>query len=262
MGTLLDLSGSRIFDLAQPYFIGMPHHPAHPPFLFSLTKLHGDFTHPSGMSSAADSISMSGHTGTHMDALNHFSCNGRLFNGCSIVDAQSFSGGIPAHAIATVPPILRRAVLLDIAGLLLIPALPADFEITPEYLEAAAKAASVTIGAGDIVLLRTGWARFWRDPRRYISEVHGPGPALAGAQWLSSRGIFAAGSDTVAFERVPDAGMPVHVHMLVESGIHLIENLNLEELAAHRITEFLFIAAPLKIEGGTGAPVRPIAVVK
>ncbi len=262
MGTFPDLSGSRIFDLAQPYFVGMPHHPAHPPFLFSLTKLHGDFTHPSGMSSAADSISMSGHTGTHMDALNHFSCNGRLFDGRSVVDAQSFSGGIPAHAIASVPPILRRAILLDIAGLLQTPALPADFEITPDHLEAAAKAASVTIGAGDIVLLRTGWAQFWRDSRRYISEVHGPGPALAGAQWLSSRSIFAAGSDTVAFERVPDAGMPVHVHMLVESGIHLIENLNLEELAAHRIPEFLFIAAPLKIEGGTGAPVRPIAVVK
>jgi len=262
VGTVPDLSSARVFDLAQPYFVGMPHHPAHPPFLFSLTKLHGDFSHESGMSSAADSISMSGHTGTHMDALNHFSCNGRFFNGHSVVDAQSFSGGIPTHSIAGVAPVLRRAVLLDIAGLLQVPTLPADFEITPEHLEEAASLTSVGINTGDIVVLRTGWANFWRDSRRYISEVHGPGPALRGAQWLSSRGIFAAGSDTVAFERVPDAGMPVHVHMLVERGIHLIENLNLEELAAHRISEFLFIAAPLKIEGGTGAPVRPIAVVQ
>lgn len=261
MGTLPDLSGTRIFDLAQPYFVGMPHHPSHPPFLFSLTKLHGDFTHPSGMSSAADSISMSGHTGTHLDALNHFSCNGRFFNGHSVVDAQTFSGGVTAHSVSTVAPILRRAVLLDVAGLLNVAALDEDFTITPEHLDAALASSSVAIDQGDVVLIRTGWAKFWRDSRRYISEVRGPGPAIEGAQWLSNKGIFAAGSDTVAFEKVPDAGMPVHVHMLVENGIHLIENLNLEELAAHRITEFLFIAAPLKIEGGTGAPTRPIALV-
>jgi len=252
---------SRVFDLAQPYFVGMPHHPAHPPFLFSLTKLHGDYSHPSGMSSAADSISMSGHTGTHMDALNHFSCNGHLFDGHHVVDAQSYGGGVPMHSIATVDPILRRGVLLDIAGLLRVPELPEDFIVTPEHLEAAERA-SAKIEPGDVVLLRTGWAKFWRDSKRYISEVRGPGPALAGAKWLSSRKIFAAGSDTVAFEHVPDAGMPVHVHMLVESGVHLIENLNLEELAANQIAEFRFIAAPLKIEGGTGSPVRPIAVIE
>ena len=250
----------RVFDLAQPYFIGMPHHPAHPPFLFSLTKLHGEYSHASGMSSASDSISMSGHTGTHMDALNHFSCNGRLFNGHQVVDAQSYAGGIPRHSISTVDPILRRGVLFDIAGLMHMSELPADFIVTPEHLEAA-QAASAKVEPGDVVLLRTGWAKFWRDSKRYVSEVRGPGPALAGARWLSSHKVFAAGSDTIAFEHVPDDGMPVHVHMLVESGIHLIENLNLEELAANRITEFEFIAAPLKIEGGTGSPVRPLAAL-
>jgi kynurenine formamidase len=86
----------------------------------------------------------------------------------------------------------------------------------------------------------------------------GPGPELEGARWLSKRGVFAAGSDTVAFERVPGA-MPVHVHLLVENGIHIIEALNLEELARDRIYEFVFVAAPLKIRGGTGSPIRPIA---
>ena len=54
--------------------------------------------------------------------------------------------------------------------------------------------------------------------------------------------------------------MPVHVHLLVESGIHIVECLNLEELAADRVYEFQFIAAPMKIRGATGAPVRPIAI--
>jgi len=257
-----DLSGCRVFDLAQPYFVGMPHHPAHPPFLFSLTKKHGDFLDPSGMSSAADSLSMSGHTGTHIDALNHFSCNGRLFNGHEVTDAQSWTGGIPEHSVSSVQPILRRGVMLDLATLLNTAALPAAFIITPEHLEAAVIASRLHIEVGDIVFLRTGWGQFWRDSRRYSSQLRCPGPGLEGAQWLSSKGIFAAGSDTLAFEHVPNPAMPVHVHMLVERGIHLFENLNLEELAFHHISEFLLMAAPLKIEGGTGAPVRPLALVR
>jgi kynurenine formamidase len=116
-----------------------------------------------------------------------------------------------------------------------------------------------------VVLLRTGWANYFRDAARYLSGFRGtpagPGPARAGAEWLSARGIFAAGSDTIAFEKVPDPAMPAHVHLLVESGIHIIECLNLEELSAVEAREFLFIAAPLKIEGATGAPVRPLALV-
>lgn len=251
--------GERVFDLSQPYFLGMPHHPNHPPFLFSLTKKHGDYVHPSGMSSAADSIAMSGHTGTHIDALCHFSCNGRFFNGSAVVDAQSWDRGVTQLSVDTIDPIVRRGVLLDIAGAVGVGTLARDFVITPDHLEHAASVHGVTIEHGDVVLLRTGWARFWRNAKEYISEVHGPGPALAGARWLSSRKIFATGSDTVAFEYQPDPGMPVHVHLLVESGIHLIENLNLEKLAAEKLYTFRFVAAPLKIEGGTGAPVRPLA---
>ena len=128
-----------------------------------------------------------------------------------------------------------------------IGALPTDFSITGDHLEAAAGAQQVEIQKGDVVLLRTGWARFWNDSARYITGGAGavpssPGPELKGARWLSSRGVFAAGSDTVAFEKVPAASMPVHVHLLVESGIHIIEALNLEELARDRIYEFLFVA--------------------
>jgi kynurenine formamidase len=54
--------------------------------------------------------------------------------------------------------------------------------------------------------------------------------------------------------------MPVHVHLLVESGIHIIEALNLEELARDRVYEFVFVAAPLKIRGATGSPIRPLAL--
>jgi kynurenine formamidase len=256
MSQLLDLlAGARVYDLAQPYFTGMPHHPSHPPFLFSLVKQHGEYTGPAGHSSACESMALGGHVGTHIDAFCHFSCGGKLYGGKEAAPVQSYAGGFQTHSVDTIAPILRRGVLLDIAGATI---LAEDFEITPAHLDAAAK--NVEIRPGDVVLLRTGWATYFDDPRKFISRVHGPGPGLAGARWLSDRGIFAAGSDTVAFERVPDPGMPVHVHFLVERGIHIIECLNLEELAAARVYTFLFVAAPLKIRGGTASPIRPIAV--
>ena len=82
---------------------------------------------------------------------------------------------------------------------------------------------------------------------------------MEAARWLSARRIFAAGSDTVAFEKLPSPAMAVHAHLLVESGIHIIEVLNLEELARDEVYEFVLVAAPMKITGATGAPMRPIA---
>jgi kynurenine formamidase len=246
---------ARVFDLSQPYFMGMPHHPNHPPYLFGLTKRHGDFNDSSGMSSAADSLAMSGHTGTHIDALCHFSFCGKFHNGEPIDSHQSY-GGVDTLSVDTIAPILRRGVLLDIAG---ATPLSREHVITAEELDRAAS--GIEIHAGDIVLLRTGWARYWSDPRQYIDEIHGPGPAIDGARWLSSHRIFAVGADTVCFEHVPDSAMPVHVHLLVESGIHIMENLNLEDLASAGVKEFVYIASPLRIQGGTGAPIRPLALV-
>src|SRR5215203_716439 len=106
MTALLDaLAGAKVYDLAQPYFVGMPHHPAHPPFLYSLVKQHGEYIGPAGHSSASDAI-----------ALGNFSCGGRLFGDAEVEAVQSYGGGIQRHPIDGVPPILRRGVLLDIAG--------------------------------------------------------------------------------------------------------------------------------------------------
>jgi kynurenine formamidase len=138
-------------------------------------------------------------------------------------------------------------------------AVPADFEVTSKHLDEAAR--GVEIRRGDVVLLRTGWANYFSEPRRFVAEGRGPGPSIDGARWLSGRGLFAAGSDTLAFEKIPVQTMPVHVHLLVESGIHIMECLNLEEIAAAGVREFLFVAAPLKIRGATGAPMRPLALV-
>jgi len=223
-------------------------------------KQHGEYVGPAGNSSAADALALGSHVGTHIAALCHFSCGGKLFGGVEAASVQSCQQGFSAHAVDTVAPIVRRGVLLDVAGHAGVDELPADFEITPGHLDQIARAQGIGVERGDVVLLRTGWARYFHDAARFVSEVRGPGPARAGAEWLSRHGVFAAGSDTMAFEKVPDAAMPVHVHLLVESGIHIIECLNLEDLAAAGLWTFLLVAAPLKIRGATGAPVRPLAI--
>jgi kynurenine formamidase len=253
----IDLLNARAYDLGQPYFPGMPHFPSHPPFLYSLTKKHGDILYNDGATSAADAIAMGTHVGTHIDALSHFSCNGVFYDGQKV--EHTYEHGMAKLGVDTVAPIVRRGVLLDIAELEGVDALPMNFEITPDHLSRASKS---EINEGDVVLLRTGWARFFSDARRYINNTVAPGPGIEGARWLSSRKIFAAGSDTVVFEKTPSPAMSVHAHLLVESGIHIIEVLNLEQLARDRVYEFVFVAAPMNIRGATGAPVRPLAFPK
>jgi kynurenine formamidase len=254
---LASLRACRTIDLAQPYYVGAPHHPAHPAYLYSLNKKHGDYVNPGGASSAADAIALGTHVGTHIDALCHFSCNGQLHGGIDVAGVQSYAGGVERHTIDRVEPLVRRGVLLDVARAEGVEILPKDFAIRPEHLEKC----GVKVLEGDVVLIRTGWAKFWDDAAKFISEVNSPGPALEGAKWLSGRRVFATGSDTAPFEFAPSPEMSVHVHLLVESGIHIIECLNLEELSASGATEFLFIALPLKIRGGTGSPIRPIALI-
>lgn len=244
MQLLLDqLSQSRVIDLAQPWFVGMPHWPTHPPFAMALTKAHGEFTFAGGASSSAELIALGTHVGTHIDGLGHFSCNGMFYQERT-----------PAETgIDRVPPIVRRGVLFD------IPCDAEDTGITAEDLRTAQRA---PLHAGDVVLIRTGWGRRWQDARAFVNEQRQPGLTLQAAEWLSSQGVFAIGSDNVALERIPSPSMEVHVHLLVERGIHIIECLNLEQLAAEGLHEFAFVAAPLKITGATGSPLRPFALVK
>ena len=255
---LANLEKTTAYDLGQPYRPGIPHHPVHPPFVFCLSKMHGD-TMLGEVSSAAECMTLGGHTGTHIDALCHFSKGLKLHGGIDV--AQSYTGGVEHGSVDTIQPILRRGVLLDVAGHEKTDILPADFAIGADSLQATAREQAVEIRKGDVVLVRTGWGRYWDNPKQYINEVRSPGVNLEAAEWLSALGVFAGGSDTIAFELVPSTRMPVHVHLLVESGIHIIEALDLEELSRNEQWRFVFVAVPMKIVGGTGSPIRPIALV-
>lgn len=257
---LENLRECRTIDLAQPYYVGMPHHPHHPPFLYGLSKAHGEFSRHD-VSAAAESIALGGHVGTHIDALCHFAFQGRLFGGADALGCQSYSSGLSEHNVDTIKPIFRRGILVDVAAAQGLDVLPEDFVVDADCLESAMNRAEIEAEPGDIVLIRTGWAQYWNEPGRFINGLRCPGVNREAAEWLSRKGVFAGGSDTIAFEFQPAPTMPVHVHLLVESGIHIIEALDLEGLSSERVSEFLFAGSPLRILGGTGSPIRPVALV-
>jgi kynurenine formamidase len=251
----------KVYDLGQPYYPGMPHHPAHPPFAFTLVKKHGDLVYPNEVSASNCLFTMGGHTGTHLDSLGHISQKGKLHGNLEADKVQSYSGGLKRVGIDSTPPVVRRGVLLDVAKALGKKVLPHAFPIGARELDKTAEKQGVCFRSGDVVLIRTGWAQYWKDPIKYVAHEKGaPGVNLEGAKWLVRNGTAFTGSDTTAYEQTPTPDLPVHVYLMTQNGIQLMEMLNLEKIAKDRVYEFLFVALPLKIVGGTASPVRPVAI--
>jgi len=243
------LGAARVFDLEQPRYAGAPTHPAHQPgFNYFLHRRHEKTAQ--ARTSASGMVVMPEHSGTHVDALSHQAENLVLHGGVRVDSSMQTSAGFRQHVIG-------RGVLLDVAGKRL---LDPDHLISVEELKAAAKA---EIRAGDVVLVRTGYGALWEKPETYLKAA---GVSAAGSRWLAEQKVRAVGADNMAFDTVESfdkefgVSLPGHMLLLVRAGIPIIENLNLEELAAAGVHEFAFICLPLKMRGVTGSPVRPLAL--
>lgn len=266
--TLLDAiaAGIAVYDLGRPLQTGIPSSPNHPGFRMTLLRRHGDMIRDDGSSASNELIITGGHVGTHMDALSHVSYRGELHGGVPVAEAME-NGRFTTHGADTLPATLTRGVLLDVAGAHGADHLPAGYGITPEDLDLAAGRAGVEVGQGDVVLIRSGWGRLWSDAAAYVGLDTGvPGPTAAAADWLVEHGVRVTGSDTIAYEQITkEAGhglLPVHRRLLVDQGVPIIEILDLESVAAAGVHEFCLVLAPLNVVGGTGAPIRPLAVVE
>src|SRR5438067_6553711 len=251
MKLLEALEGARVYDLAQPLTPATPIAPTHVPYRMALLRRHGDVVREGGASSANELISLSGHTGTHIDAIAHFSQDGKLHGGVDATEAARGGNGFRQHGVETIEPIVCRGVLLDVPRAHGREAWGAGEPIKAEHLQETCSREGVEVGAGDAVLVRTGWpvGRF-DDAVAFLGFESGvPGPDESAARWLAERRIRVTGSDTIPYEwHAPGAGLarlPVHVLMLVGHAIHLIEVMQLEDLARDRVYEFLFVAAPL-----------------
>jgi kynurenine formamidase len=250
----------RVYDLGMEYYVGMPHHPNHPPFAFSLTKLHGEVLYEGGVSACNCLITTGGHTGTHLDAMGHIALKGEVY-GVGNIDPWQAYEGLKKGGINEAEPVVTRGVLVDIARLEGTDCLDPNYEIGSDELKKALTSQGCSLKPGDAVLIRTGWIQYFDDPPKYTSHHDGcPGLVENGAHWLVKQGVKYVGADTIALEKTPTSNLPVHVILLVKNGIHIIEAMNLEPIARESVYEFLFIASPLKIRGGTASPVRPLAI--
>jgi kynurenine formamidase len=251
----------RVFDLAQLMYTGIPHHPAHPPYSFTLTKKHGDVMYPGGVSGAAEMITTGGHVGTHVDGFAHVAKLGKLYNGVNILENQTYGEGMDVHSVHEMAPILAPAHVVDMPTVLGRHLTPQD-GVTGDHFDEWFRRHGSEPAEGDVVLVRTGWDDLWQNPRKFLGQQDGaPGVSLDGARWLSARGVRASGCDTVAYEQMPNPGLDVHVHLLVETGISIMEAMNLRPVVEAQAWNFFFMAAPLRIKGGTGSPIRPLAFV-
>jgi kynurenine formamidase len=251
-GLAAALASARVYDLEQPRHAGEPVWPAHEPGV--LLKLHR--RHEAGLgarTSASALLVMAEHSGTHIDAFCHQAENLCMHGGVE-VDAQvQTPEGFTELGTDTMAPLLTRGVLLDCSE--------AGHAIGAEDLERAA--GGVAINAGDVILVRTGAGKLWGDPEAFLACG---GIDASGSRWCAERRPLAVGADNMAWdvpnEDDPELGsLPGHLILLVREGIYIIEGLNLEELARDGVREFAFACLPLKFRGGTGSPVRPIALV-
>jgi len=226
-----------------------------PGFNYFLHRRHEKTSQP--RTSASGLLVMPEHSGTHIDALSHQAEDMMLHGGVRVDSRLQNSAGFRQHGIETMAPLIARGVLLDVAG---DKRLPANHLITVDELHAT----GVEVREGDVVLVRTGFGALWEEPDRYLEAA---GVSAEGSQWLADKKVRAVGADNMAFDTVEGfdkklgVSLPGHLILLVRSGIPIIENLNLEELAREGVREFAFVCLPLKLRGGTGSPVRPIALV-
>jgi kynurenine formamidase len=203
-----------------------------------------------------------GQVGTQLDMFSHQGIDGLLYN-CVRIDQAATRNGFTTLGVEKLGALFARGVLVDVAGLKGVDMLPVDYEIRVADLEAALAKEHVTLGAGDAVLIHTGWGRLWGvDNAKYATSS--PGIGVAAAEWLAKQNVLLIGGDTAPVEILPNPDkqldLPVHQIALVVNGIFLLENLKLDQLAAKGVYEFAFMVEPLKIRGGTGSTVAPIAI--
>ncbi len=266
--------GARVYDLSVEYHVGMPSFSAlgDPPYQYWLTHTprgtvvddpaHVGPAQNAHVSYTGDAISLYTHMGTHIDALNHFGLNGEIYNGFA-ADQHLGDRGWRKAGAETIPPIVARGVLIDVAAAKGLDELPPGYRVAADDLRAALRRQAVELEPGDVALIRTGRMRKYAEGAAFATEA--PGLGLDAARYLvEDRGVMSVGADNLSLEVFPPEGegnwVPVHTYLLARHGVTILELVYLEDLARDGVYEFAFIGAPLKLRGASGSPLRPIAL--
>lgn len=209
---------------------------------------------------------------TQIDGLGHAVTgeDNHWYNGFKEADWGG-NWGLRKAGAETIPPVIARGVLIDVAAYKGLDALPGKYVITAEDLEGALQRQDVELRFGDVVLVRTGVLRYWGetgDDHEKLAEHDSAGMQLPAVKWLvEEHGAIMIGSDTSGLEMMSppapgsDSFMPVHNYLLIEQGVHIAEFHYLEDLAAEKVYEFLYVGVTNKIKGATaGFTMRPLAI--
>ncbi|HBA32614.1 MAG TPA: cyclase [Gammaproteobacteria bacterium] len=261
----------KTFDLSREIKIGVPNiKRIQPQYAMSMwinaeyglrAQKNTPFTNECG--SNIEHINMTLHTGTHIDALGHITIGDRMYNNRRTHNTLG-NGGLRELGAEKIPALITRGVCIDASHLDGGDHLAAGRVITREEIKALLAQQNTTLTTGDILLIRTGWGKFFaKDNDKYLAGE--PGIGEDAAEWIIAQQVSAIGSDNMAVEVLPAENskkdMPVHQQALVEAGVYLIENLDLDELCAAQVHTFCFLLLPVKFKGATGCPVRPTAVI-
>jgi len=207
-------------------------------------------------------IAEMGQVGTQFDGFAHQTHNNSHYN-CFKTEDIATRTGFTKLGIEKVGMLMTRGVLIDVAGYKGVPMLGDTYEITVDDLEGAIKKQNLTFQPGDAIIIHTGWGKLWNtEPGRYARG--NPGIGVKAAEFLIAKDPILLGADTAPVEVNPNPdkliSLPLHQIALVVYGVHLLENLKLDELAAKNVSEFAFVMQPLKLQGATGSTVAPAAI--
>src|SRR5712691_6096570 len=203
-----------------------------------------------------------GQVGTQFDGFAHQTIGNSLYN-CFKLDEIATRSGFTKLGMEKVGMIFARGVLIDVAGLKGVEMLGDTYEVTPDDLQQALAKQRLKLQPGDAIIIHTGWGRLYgKDNARFVKST--PGVGVAAAEWLVKQDPVLVGSDNWPVEVAPnpdkDLSLPVHQIFLAVNGVHILENLKLDELVAKRVYEFAFTMQPLKIYGASGSTVAPAAI--
>jgi kynurenine formamidase len=252
-GTIYQLG--RVYEAGIPMF-GSRHYSIRIPQAFEMPGKNEGVFHDEVISGEL------GQIGTQFDGLGHLGIGELFYNGNQ---RREFAKpeGLTRLGIENVGPIVTRGVLIDVARFKGVEQLPPTYEITAADLTGALQRQRTEVGAGDVVLIHTGWGSLWMKDNAKFSAT-APGIGLAAAELLVKEEVVVVGSDNWGLEVMPnpdpDLSAPVHQLLLARNGIYIHENLATEALARDNVYEFAYIFTPLRLKGATGSPGSPIAL--
>ncbi|MDP4650707.1 MAG: cyclase family protein [Haliea sp.] len=264
------VQAARLVTTGKTYALGVPtgpKSPAYGPRRYSMTVLQlddgvGQPMAANRLTSNDDLLQTWMGIGSQIDGLGHLGIDHYYYNGKHASEFVTVTG-LTLFSIDTLPPIVSRGVVINMAAHFGKDILDAGTVFNSAEIKAAARRQDVSIEQGDVVLLHTGWLSIAdTDPARFMAGE--PGLGEDGARYLGERGVVAVGADTWGLDAMPgeqaDKMFPAHQELLARQGVYILENMDTRELVADNVQEFLFVLGQPRFVGAVQAIINPVAI--